>query len=38
MSSPVNDDLDKRVMYAPPWARESAAATAAGHRRRRSSG
>ncbi len=23
MSSPVNDDLDKRVMYAPPWAREA---------------
>jgi hypothetical protein len=23
MSSPVNDDLDKRVMYAPPWARET---------------
>lgn len=23
MSSPVNDDQDKRYMYAPPWARET---------------
>lgn len=23
MSSPVHDDLDKRAMYAPPWARET---------------
>lgn len=23
MSSPVRDDLDKRFMYAPPWARET---------------
>lgn len=23
MSSPVHDDLDRRVMYAPPWARET---------------
>jgi hypothetical protein len=22
MSSPVNDDLDRRAMYAPPWARD----------------
>lgn len=23
MSSPVHDDIDKRVMYAPPWVRET---------------
>jgi len=23
MSSPVNDNIDKRAMYAPPWAREA---------------
>lgn len=23
MSSPVHDDIDKRVMYAPPWVREA---------------
>jgi hypothetical protein len=23
MSSPVNEDVDKRYMYAPPWARET---------------